>query len=312
MDILKKIDELIAEERFAEAFNLLISEAPEDLRQRIEKSMVDPEEIKALEGFWKDLTLLLHFAYSSFTHARESDNQSLVSCVVASISAVKIAKKLGATKITPKMMINAGRCLNMMKMKDRAERMLLEAEKICIESGNEKELLRVYNELSSLYYEDGRYSEAKEKIDSALKLFGQRKDSEVAMSLSIAAEIYAKLGEFEKAEEFYIRAKEMLEEIANVERSSKFDLGILLSNYGIFCKKLGKYEVAEKMLLESLKIFEELEKLDFTFSQFVATNLRHLGDLYREMKRFKDAEKFYSMSREKFREIQRNWEKSAS
>jgi tetratricopeptide (TPR) repeat protein len=308
MDTLKKIEELIIGERFSEAFGLLISEAPEDLKPIIEKSISEPEILKDIEGFWKDLALLVHFSYSSTMLSKENDNRSLVSCVVASVSAIKIAMKLGAMRVAPRMMLNAGRALSIMKMDERAERMLLEAEKICIDYGNEDELLNVYNELSSLYYGEGRYEEAREKIDSALKLAAQREDEAVAESFSIAAEIYAKLGEFEKAEGFYEKARELLQEIVRQEKSSKLELGILLSNYAIFCRRLGKYEEAEKMLLESLEIFEELEKLDFTFAQFVATNLRHLGDLYREMKRFEDAEEFYKRSREKFREIQQSWE----
>ncbi|MEM4472698.1 MAG: tetratricopeptide repeat protein [Archaeoglobaceae archaeon] len=308
MNTIEKIEELILEEKFFEAFQLLLSEAPEEVKPIIEKSISNVEILKNLEGLWKNLALLIHFTYSSTLLSRESDSQSLVSCIVASVNAIKIARELKMMKIAPKMMRIAGKALNMMKMNDRAERMLTEAEKICLELDYKEELLRVYNDLSSLYYELGRYSEAREKIDSAIKLAGDRKDSDAVMSFSIAAEIYAKIGEFKKAEEFYQTAEKMLREIVKVEKSSKFELGILLSNYGIFCKRMGRYEMAEKMLLESLEIFKELEKLDYAFSQFVATNLRHLGDLYREMKRFEDAERFYSMSREKFREIQRSWE----
>lgn len=308
MDLLKKLEELIALEKFDEAFQLILSEAPNDLKPLIERSITKPEEIKKIDGFWKDVTLLVHFSHSSNALSKEMDNQSLVSCVVASVNAVKLANELGIKSITPKIMRNAGRALSLMNMKDRAERMLIEAEKVCLELGKKDELLGIYNDLSALYFEGGRYSEAKEKIESAMEIAENRDDYEAINSFSIAAEVYTKLGEFEKAEKNYKKAETLLRELVKKEESNKLDLGVLLSNYAIFCKKIGKFDLAERMLLESLRIFEELEKLDLSFAQFVATSLRHLGDLYREAKRFDEAEKFYAKSREKFREIQRRWE----
>lgn len=308
MDLLKKIEELIVSEKFDEAFQLILSESPEDLKPLIERSITRPEEIKKLEGFWRDVTLLVHISYSSNTLSKEMDNQSLVSCVVASVNAIKLANELGVRAVTPRIMRNAGRALILMNMKDRAERMLLEAEKVCLEIGKRDELLGIYNDLSTLYFEEGRYLEAKDKIESAMKIAEGKKDYEAINAISIAAEIYAKLGEFEKAEESYKKAEKMLRELVKKEESSKLDLGVLLSNYAIFCKKIGKFDLAERMLLESLRIFEELEKLDTSFSQFVATSLRHLGDLYRETKRYGEAQEFYARSREKFREVQKKWE----
>ncbi len=312
MDVLKKVEELIALEKFDEAFQAVLSEAPDDLKPMIERSLTQPEELKEMEGFWKDIALLVHFSNSSSKLSREIDNQSLVSCVIASINAVKLANKLGIRSVTPKMMRNAGRALVFMKMRDRAERMLIEAEKVCLEIGKEDELLGIYNDLSALYFEGGNYSEAREKVEAAIKIAEKREDYEAINSFSIAAEVYSKLGEFEKAEQNYKKAETMLRGLVEKERSSKLELGILLSNYANFCKRIGKFDLAERMLLESLGIFEELEKLDFSFAQFVATNLRHLGDLYRETKKFDEAEKFYSKSREKFREIQRRWESFGS
>lgn len=313
MDVLlKKVEELINSEKYGEAFQLVLSEAPENLKPLIEKSITQPEELKKIEGFWKNIVLIVHLTYSSNLLLRENDNQSLVSCVIASVNAVKLAYELGIKSITPKMMRNAGRALNLMKMKERAEKMLIEAEKICIELDRRDDLIGIYNDLCVLYYEEGRYQEAKDKIESAIKIAGDRRDYEAINSFSIAAEVYSKLGEFERAEENYRKAEIMLREAVEKEKSTKLELGVLLSNYAIFCKKVGKFELAEKMLLESLGIFEEIEKLDFSFAQFVATTLRHLGDLYREIKKFEEAEKFYKRSREKFRDIQKKWESFGS
>lgn len=312
MDVLKKVEELINSEKFNEAFQLVLSEAPDDLKPVIEKSIAKPEELRKIDGFWKDVALLVHFSYSSNILGRENDNRSLVSCVVASVNAIKLANKLGIRSIAPKMMRNAGRALSLMNMKDRAEKMLLEAERICMETGKIDDLLGIYNDLSALYFEGGKYMEAKETIEAAIKIAESRNDYEAINCFSIAAEVFSKLGEFERAEQNYKKAETMLRELVEKERSSKLELGILLSNYAIFCRKIGKFDVAEKMFLESLGIFEELEKLDFSFAQFVATNLRHLGDLYRETKRFEEAEKFYSKSREKFRNIQKRWESFGS
>ncbi|MEM4292526.1 MAG: hypothetical protein QXR50_07430, partial [Archaeoglobaceae archaeon] len=91
MDLLKKLEELISLGRFDEAFQLILSEAPNDLKPLIERSITQPDEIKKIDGFWKDVTLLVHLSYSSNALSKEIDNQSLVSCVVASVNAVKLA-----------------------------------------------------------------------------------------------------------------------------------------------------------------------------------------------------------------------------
>ncbi len=313
MEIEKEVERLIREGRILDAFELVKQSAPEELRETIERSFRDAEEIKKLDGIWKKLMLILHFVYASQDAVERQDKQSLVSCVVSSVNAIKLSIELGMKSITPILMRNAARALILMDMKENAERMYTEAEKICEESGDEEMLAAIQNDLATLYYDMGKYNEAKVKAEEALEIrrrIGTKE--ELAESLATASEIYVKLGDFDEAEECYREAERLYRELVEEAESFKLNLAILLSNYAMFRKKLGRYQEAERMFKEALEIFHNLEKIDADFMQFVAAAYRHLGDLYREMKEYSKAEEYYKLSREKFRDIQKRWESVAS
>ncbi|AAB89285.1 tetratricopeptide repeat protein [Archaeoglobus fulgidus] len=313
MEIVKEVERLIREGKILDAFELVKQSAPEELRERIEKSFRDAEEIKKLDGIWKKLMLILHFVYASQDAVERQDKQSLVSCVVSSVNAIKLTIELGMKSITPVLMRNAARALILMDMKENAERMYTEAEKICEENRDEEMLAAIENDLATLYYDMGKYNEAKVKAEEALEI--RRKigtKEELAESLATASEIYVKLGDFDEAEECYREAEKLYRELVEEAESFKLNLAILLSNYAMFRKKLGRYQEAEKMFKEALEIFQNLERIDADFMQFVAAAYRHLGDLYREMKEYSKAEEYYKLSREKFRDIQKRWESVAS
>ncbi len=313
MGIEREVERLIREGKIFDAFEYVKENAPEDLRDTIEKSFRDAEAIKQLDGFWKKIMLILHFAYASQDALERNDKQSLVSCVVSSVNAIKLSVELGMKSITPMLMRNAARALIMMDMKENAERMYLEAEKMCEELGDEELLAAVENDLATLYYDMGKYNEGKVKVEEALEIRRKLEDKEaLAETLSTASEIYVKLGNFDEAEKCYSEAEGIYRGLAEAKESFKLNLAILLSNFAMFRKKLGRYHDSEKMLLEALGIFKELEKIDPDFSQFVATAYKHLGDLYREMKEYVKAEEYYKLSREKFRDIQSRWESIAS
>lgn len=313
MEITKKVENLLREGRVFEAFEYVRDSAPEELKELIDRSFKNVEEIKKLEGFWKKIMLILHFAYASQDAVERNDKQSLVSCVVSSVNAIKLSLELDMKRITPILMRNAARALVLMDMKENAERMYLEAEKICEEIKDEEMLASIDNDMASLYYDMGKYNEAKVKAEEALEIRRRLNNrEELAETLSTVSEIYVKLGEFDSAEDCYLEAEKIYRELVNEKESFKLNLAIMLSNFAMFKKKLGKYIEAEKMLLEALSTFEELEKIDPDFSQFVALAYRHLGDLYREMKKYIKAEEYYKLSREKFRDIQKRWESFAA
>jgi tetratricopeptide (TPR) repeat protein len=309
MEIEKEVERLIREGRIFDAFEFVKQSAPEELRETVEKSFRDAEELKKLDGIWKKLMLILHFVYASQVAVERNDKQSLVSCVVSSVNAIKLSLELGMKAITPILMRNAARALILMDMKENAERMYSEAEKICEENGDEEMLSAIENDLATLYYEMGKYNEAKAKVEEALEIrkrIGGKE--ELAESFATASEIYVKLGDFDEAEECYSSAERIYRELVGEAESYRLNLAILLSNYAMFRKKLGRYYEAEKMFKEALDIFQSFERVDADFAQFVAAAYRHLGDLYREMKEYSKAEEYYKLSREKFRDIQKRWE----
>lgn len=312
MQIEKEVERLIREGRVLEAFEFVKESAPVELRETIEKSFRDAEEIKKLDGIWKKLMLVLHFVYASQEAVETMNRSSLVSCVVASVNAIKLSMELGMKGITPILMRNAARALTLMEMKENAERMYEEAEKICEEIADEELLAMIENDHATLLYEMGKYNEAKVKAEEALEIRKKLgNEEELAESYSTASEIYVKLGNFEEAEDCYAEAERLYRKLAQKFDSFNLNLAILLSNYAMFRKKLGRFLEAERMLKEALDIFLKFEKLDPDFSQFVAAAYRHLGDLYREMKEYKKAEEYYRLSREKFRDIQSRWESVA-
>ena len=82
MEIEKEVERLIREGKILDAFEFVKKSAPEELRETVEKSFRDAEEIKKLDGIWKKLMLILHFVYASQDAVERQDRQSLVSCVV--------------------------------------------------------------------------------------------------------------------------------------------------------------------------------------------------------------------------------------
>ncbi len=313
MDVVAEIEKLLRDGRISDAFALILREAPEDVRRIIERSLRKPDELKRIEGFWKNLALIAHFVNTSHECSKSSDSRSLVSCVIASVNAVKLCEELGMRSPIPQLLLNAARALSMMDMKERAERMLIEAEKICEELGDDEMLADVDNFLAVLYFETERYADAKVKIEEALEIRRRLGTwDKIAESLTNAAEVYVKLGDFDAAENCYAEAEKIYRDLSGDEKSYAFDLAILLSNYGMFLRRLGRFDDAERKFREALEIFESLEEKDPEFAQFVATALRHLGDLKREVGEFTEAEKYYRLSSEKFREIQARWESVAS
>jgi tetratricopeptide (TPR) repeat protein len=312
MELINEVGRLIREGKPLEALERIKEEAPEDVKEVVKEIFRKPEEVKKLEGIWRALVSLSYFSYVSMFTSERNDNQSLTSCVVSSTNAVKLSSELGMDYLIPRFLRNAARALIMMDMKDRAEKFYLEAERIAESISDEKELAEVENDLATLLYDLGRYEEAVEKIEKAIKIrerLGDRED--FAESLVNAGEIYKKIGEFEIAEDCFREAEKIYRELLEKDKSMVFNLAITLSNYSMLHKMKGRYEEAERLLNESLELMQDLEKKDRDFAQFVATTLKHLGDLHREMKNYERAREYYEKSREKFRDIQARWESFA-
>lgn len=309
---LYEVCRLLKEDKPLEALEYLKKEAPNNIKEVIKNILNDPLSIKKLEEPWRQMVSLVYFSYVSKFTSERNDNQSLVSCVVSSTNAVKLCNALGIDYLVPKFLRNAARALILMGMKDEAEKMYLEAERIA-ENSDELEFARVENDFATLLFELGRYEEALDKIENALRIkIALSSDEELAETLVNAGEIYKKVGNFEMSEKCFKEAEKIYRSLREIDKSATFNLAITLSNFSMLRKMRGDYKEAEKMLTESLEIMEDLEKRDKDFTQFVATTLKHLGDLYREMKDYEKAQEYYKKSREKFREFQARLEVSSN
>ncbi|RLI87145.1 MAG: hypothetical protein DRO98_04465 [Archaeoglobales archaeon] len=305
MKIVEEVGRLIKEGKPLEALEFLKENSSDDVRSVIEELFKDPTKIKELEGTWRALVGLAFFSYNSMSLSEEPfDRESVVSCLISSVNAVKLSRELGLNYLVPKFLRIGAKSLIVMKMNDRAEKFYLEAEKIARELSDLEELAEVENDIALLYYSEKRYEEALPKIQISLEIREKIGNKEkLAECLINAGEIYRKVGDYALAEDSFKRAEEIYRELVNFDRSYKFDLAIALSNLGTFYKARRRYEEAERMLKETLDLFEELETKDKNFGQFVAASLKHYGDLKKEMGDYKEAEEYYKMSADKFKEV---------
>jgi len=303
MELIEEIGRLLKEEKHLEAFEVIKRNAPEDVKNVVENVFEKPEGIKNLDGIWRTLVTLVYFSYASAFTSKETDKESLVSCVVSSVNAVKLSNELGLHYLIPKYLRNAARALILMDMKDRAELFYIEAERIAEKVSDLNELAEIENDLAIFYYNQKRHREAMFKIQKALEIREKLGDEEkLAECLINAGEIYRKVGEYDLAEDCFKRAESIYRRLVNEKEYLKFDLAITLSNLGMFYKARRKYKEAERLFNETVEIFTELESRDKGFAQFVATSLRHLADLKKEMGDYREATMYYKLSEEKFKE----------
>ncbi len=303
MKLIEEVGKLIKDNKPLEALELIKKNAPENVKKVIDNIFKNPQEIKELDGIWRAIVTLSYLSYNSMYLSKETDRESVVSCLVSSVNVVKLSKELGLYYLIPKFLRIGARSLIIMNMRDRAEMFYLEAEKIAEKIADLEELAEVENDLALLYYSEKRHKEALFIIQKAIEIRERLGDEEkLAECLINAGEIYRKVGEYELAEDCFKRAESIYRKLISEKEHLKFGLAITLSNLGMLYKARRRYGEAEKLLRETLEIFKELESKDKNFAQFVATSLKHFGDLKKEMGNYREAEKYYRMSAEKFRE----------
>jgi CHAT domain-containing protein len=143
------------------------------------------------------------------------------------------------------------------------------------------------DEYASFYEQIGDYSTAKsiyQKIDS---LGGTA--LQVAISTSNQALLYEAMGEYPLAEQYYLKALEVFEDIGQAPDAARAHANCLLNLAGLY-ELIGRYPTSEKLYLQAKQIDEMTigqEHLDY------AATLNNLANLYVSLRKYDQAEKYY-------------------
>ncbi len=123
------------------------------------------------------------------------------------------------------------------------------------------------------------------KIDSALTTSYQRNSNEIG-------DLYVAMGQYSKAEPFYIEAKQVIEKL---EGKDNADYAASCNNLGRVYRLMGQYEKSEVLLIEAKNLREKIfgkENADY------ATTCNNLAILYFEVGQYETARPFYVEAKE--------------
>ena len=115
---------------------------------------------------------------------------------------------------------------------------------------------------------------------------------DVANLLDNLGILYRALGEYAKAEAYYLQALEIRKKALGMEHP---DVATSLNNLGILYHDLGEYTKAEAYLLQSLEILKKALGMEHPD---VANSLNGSGNLYSDMGEYTKAEPFYMQALE--------------
>ncbi len=158
----------------------------------------------------------------------------------------------------------------------KASKLLTEAQQIFkreLEDGSEPYIRATVN-LGILHMEQGKYPEAEEDFENALKALPDKEQPAYLPTLNNLALVYQSLGQYERSEKTFQEIKEM--DAARVGTTHP-DYAITLSNLSLVYNDESKYADAEKVILEALEI---QRKNDETKSISYARKLNNLAKIY--------------------------------
>lgn len=149
------------------------------------------------------------------------------------------------------------------------------------------ELATTLDRLANLYYEQGRYGEAKPLYEKALTLRETLLGSDhldVAQSLNSLALLNYAIGCYGNAKALLQRSLSIREQQLGANHS---DVATSLNNLAELYRTAGRYSEAEPLYLRSLSILEQQLGINHPH---VASNLNNLALLYSAMGRYAEAE----------------------
>ncbi len=313
MEVVEEVLEQIRRGTPINAIAIIAEKAPEDVKKVVENLFSDPNCVSVLDDEWRNLLLLIYFSHYSYMAEGRDDEQSISNSAVASITAAKLCRRLNVPDLEARFLISGGRAIYKMRIKDRAEKIFKEAEKILKELLKEKDdrelkamLANVMNELAVLYMDMDRKEEAEKYLISALDIRKEINDREgIAESLYNAGTYYMRAKRLDIAESYYKECEKLLWELCEEDEDNLPKLGMLMNNMGVLYRKMSRFDESEKYHREALEIFDRLSKDDEKWKKYVADTLGYIGTMYNDQMMFDDAAKYYDMAKQMYGEIEK-------
>jgi len=158
--------------------------------------------------------------------------------------------------------------------------------------GNKTKVADCLVNIGVAYERLGNYPKALDHYFQCLKMDEELDNKPgIASDYGCIATVYGKMNEADKAIEFYDKAVEQTKAIVNAD--IEFELGTILTNYGIFSKNNKEYEKSEQLQQEALAIFKKLES-----KRGIGSTLHNIGALHQAKGEFQLAISFYNQSLE--------------
>jgi tetratricopeptide (TPR) repeat protein len=145
-------------------------------------------------------------------------------------------------------------------------------------AGDENSLLKVRNNLASIYRQQGDHQNALKQYKSGLLTAENLKNQElIAVFSSNMGLVYNDMGLFSDAIVYHSKALSVYEQLNNLKGVAKSS-----GNLAIVYHNLGKYDEALKMHSKSLLMLEKLDD-DYETRQLVGSTYLHMAATYREL-----------------------------
>jgi len=313
-DLIKQVVELIRNKSPIDALNYILSNCPDEVKEKARQLFDNPDVIKTLDEKWANLLYLIYYAHISFYASQLTSRQGIAGQAVSSLTAAKLSRRLNVPQLEAIFLIYGAKALNLMGMRDRAEICYLKAEEILREicKNDEsylKELSDVLNDLGIIYVEQNDRSKGEMYLKEALEIRRKLVENDksilplLAQTLNNLASLYKDMKKFGEADEYFAEAEKIYRELVKENENYIVDLAVVLCNYASLYKILKEYEKSEAMYKEALKIFEKLTEKDVFYNSGVADVLMYLSNLYREMGKIEEAERYMKKANEVFNQL---------
>ncbi|HAH36543.1 MAG TPA: hypothetical protein DEQ87_06475 [Algoriphagus sp.] len=168
---------------------------------------------------------------------------------------------------------------------DSAKMFLEEAEKLAMESQDEKDLGRVVNMMGSLHYVRGNYAESMRNFSKANDIFNRNPDKkELTYALNGRGLIYLSQHDYARAIEIWERCIRLNRELAD-----DYGLGKSYFNKSIAEMELKQYQKANESLTTALNLLEKFKE-----KPLYAMALNRFAKINFELNDLTQAEEFYT------------------
>ncbi len=313
-EIIKEVAELVRVGEPLLALNYVVSKAPEEIKEKAKHIFDDPKVIEEIEGDWGKLLALIYYAHMLKVSSGITTRRGIAGQAVSALTGAKLSRQLESEELEVFFLINSGKALSLMGMRDRAEICYVKAEEILRrlvkeDSSYLKELSDVLNDLGIIYVESGDKDKGRSLLEEALEIRrALAKENEnfkpvLAQTLNNLASLYKDLRLYDKSEEFFAEAESIYRELVKKNENYRIDLAVVLCNYASLFRVIKEHEKAEKLYLEALQIFEDLAKKNEFYKSAVADVMMYLSGLYKDMGNFEKSKEYFEKANKTFAEL---------